>query len=212
VARVQHSSGLLVAGTAFEDLDEAPRDIRAGVEWLRSRAHQRVAIAGHSLGAVKCIFTQATAPIPRLAALIAISPPRLAYQPQVDAPTGEKFLENLEAARALVRSGRGETPIPAEVPIPSLFGAAQFVKKYGPEDRYDLAKHFSTITVPSRLVLGTSEIESMVSIRATAQAADQIAAAHPALARHIVEGADHNYTGKTDALIEIVSDWLAGSD
>ena len=121
-------------------------------------------------------------------------------------------MDTLEAARKLVSSGQGETPIVAEVPIPSFFGAAQFVKKYGPEDRYDLAKHFPTITVPSLLVLGTSEIESMVSIRATAQAADQIAAAHPALARHVVEGADHNYTGKTDVLIEIVSGWLAGSE
>lgn len=86
------------------------------------------------------------------------------------------------------------------------------MKKYGPEDRYDLLVHFPQITTPSLLVLGTQEIQDMVSIGATAAVSDQIVAAHPALARHIVEGADHRYTGKSDDLVDIVARWLASSD
>jgi pimeloyl-ACP methyl ester carboxylesterase len=211
VARIMGPSGPVLGGTAFEDLDEAPLDVRAGFEWLRSRGHERVVIAGHSLGAVKCIFTQATAPLDGLAGLIAISPPRLAYQAQVDAATGELFLATLESARELVDSGRGDAVIQAEVPLPSLFGAAQYVKKYGPEDRYDIGAYFPRITTPSLLVLGTKEVQEMVSIAATAAVVDDIDAVHPALTTQLVDGADHQYTDRLGALLKVVAGWLEGA-
>lgn len=208
ISRVARPDGAGLGGVAFEDLDEAPQDVHAGVRWLVARGHTRVAITGHSLGAVKCIYTQATAPLPEVACLIALSPPRLAYAVQADSANGQRFLEVLVQARRLVELGHPDELIRTEVPIPAYFTAHQFLRKYGPEDRYDLARHLPSIACPVFLLLGTREAVDSVAIAGTAAVAPALAASQPGLTLVHIDGADHVYTRTLEPVLDAVTEWL----
>ncbi len=73
------AAGRGLQGAAFERVDDAPLDLAAWIELLASRGYQRIGILGHSLGAVKAIFTLAQPEHPQVAALVAVSPPHLSY-------------------------------------------------------------------------------------------------------------------------------------
>jgi alpha-beta hydrolase superfamily lysophospholipase len=207
VSRVARPGGGL-GGVAFEDLDEAPQDVHAGARWLQTRGHRRIALAGHSLGAVKGIYTQAVAPVAAAAGVIALSPPRLAYAVQAESVHGPRFQEALARARRLVDAGRPDELLPTEVPIPAYFAAAQFLKKYGPEDRYDLVRHLPRVACPVLLVLGTREAADSAAIGGTAAAAAALAGALPHLRVVSIDGADHVYTGVLESVLDAVVEWL----
>lgn len=208
VSRVARPGGNELGGVAFEDLDEAPRDVHAGVRWLASRGHRRIGIAGHSLGAVKCIVTQAVEPVANTACLIALSPPRLAYAVQAESAEGPRFVETLERARRLVEAGRADELMRSETPIPAFFSAGQYLKKYGPEDRYDLVRHLPQVQCPVLLLYGTREAVDVAAIGGTAAAASALAAANPQIRIATVDGADHVYTRTLDTVLDCVTDWL----
>ena len=51
--------GGLRLGAAYETVDDCRFDLLAWVAWLRQHVGPRVALAGHSLGAVKCLYAAA---------------------------------------------------------------------------------------------------------------------------------------------------------
>lgn len=208
ISRVAHVDGPLIGGAAFEDLDDAPRDLHAGVEYLHERGHTRIGLAGHSLGAVKTIYTQATAPVANAACVVALSPPRLSHTLQAEAHTGPTFLATYERAKRLVDEGRGDEPIRTETPVAAYFSAAGIVKKYGPEDRYDILRHVPSVRCPIFLLMGTREMVDMVQVGGTAAIAPRLAAAHPDFHVATIDGADHVYSRTLDAVIGAVTDWL----
>jgi hypothetical protein len=63
-------------GGSYERLDEAPLDVTGAVGALRRLGHNQVLLAGQSLGAVKIVFAQATAPIEGVVGVIPRSGPR----------------------------------------------------------------------------------------------------------------------------------------
>lgn len=199
-------------GTAFEDLDEAAFDLHAGAGFLRERGAARIAIGGHSLGAVKSIYVQATRSVPGAACVLAVSPPRIAYEVQDSGDFRERFQSTLAQARDLVSKDKANELINATVPIPSYFGAAQYEKKYGPESRYDVARHLPNLGVPVFLLFGTSEIESMQQIRASSIVAAELARTNPKMAHYeVIEGADHSYTGLVPMATAQAVAWLSKS-
>lgn len=208
VSRLRRGAEAGYGGVAFEDLDDAPVDLEAGVGWLRERGHTRVALAGHSLGAVKSILTQATRPDDAIAGVIALSPPRLNHQAQLDSANRDRFKLAYEQALRWTEEGRGDDLFVTDVPIPSIFAAAQFVKKYGPEDRYDLARHLPAIHCPTLLVIGTREMADLVSIGATAGCLPDMRKAMTNLTVRRVEELDHSYTGRAQEVGQLVIDWL----
>lgn len=183
-------------GTAFEDLDEAAFDLDAGAAFLRSKGASRLAIAGHSLGAVKSIYVQATRPIEGASCIVAVSPPRIAWEVQTSGAMAAKFNETRAIALELIAQGRGNDLISASVPIASRFGATQYEKKYGPESRYDIARHLDALTVPIFFLFGSAELEAGAQLKASAVVTKAWAESHPAQATFdMIEGADHSYTG-----------------
>jgi pimeloyl-ACP methyl ester carboxylesterase len=146
------------------------------------------------------------APVAAAAGVIALSPPRLAYAVQAESAHGPRFQEALARARRLVDAGRPDELLPTEVPIPAYFAAAQFLKKYGPEDRYDLVRHLPRVACPVLLVLGTREAADSAAIGGTAAAA--LAGALPHLRVVSIDGADHVYTGVLESVLDAVVEWL----
>ena len=98
------AKGAVRSGAAYELVDDSRHDLAAWISWLQQHVGQRVAVLGHSLGAVKCLY--ALAQQPHLEALIAISPPRLSYSWFCQSAKATEFLETYRRAEGLMQQGQ----------------------------------------------------------------------------------------------------------
>ncbi len=99
--------GRRLQGAAYEIIDACCHDVTAWLALLRERGYRRLGILGHSLGAVKAIYSQVHRAQADVAWIVAISPPRLSYSGFLDDARREEFLRDYGKAEDLVRQGRG---------------------------------------------------------------------------------------------------------
>lgn len=202
--------GALRQGAAYEVVDDSRHDIDAWVNFLVGRGLRRIGLLGHSLGAVKAVFSQAHEPHNHVSALLAISPPRLSYQTFMSGSDRDLFLPSLHAAQQLVAAGEPETLFTANYPLPLLISAASFLDKYGPGERYDILRYLPQLQVPTLFVYGSREVESG---RSAFQGLPGLLEQHkPSLLDMevaVIPNADHFYTGTQGLLADQISHWLA---
>lgn len=193
-------------GAAYEIVDDCRFDIAAWVDFLRERVGPRVGLVGHSLGAVKCLFSLAHETSLPVTCAVAISPPRLSYSWFCASPEGTKFLETYQQAEALVQAGRPTSLLDVPVPIPFAITAAGYVEKYGPDERYNYLNFLNGVRCPVLLTLGTIESANNMAFRGAAAA---IAELHRAKVSAVtIADADHFYTNTRPSLIAQLDQWL----
>lgn len=195
-------------GSAYERVDECRLDLRAWVQLLSERGYQRIGILGHSLGAVKTIYAAAHEPLPGVAALIAVSPPRLSYAHFAASPRGPGFLEELAIAEQHLAAGRPDALIDVRFPIPYVITAAGYLDKYGREERYNLLNLVDRVTLPTLFTFGSAEVQQSVAFRSFPEALEEKKAAGAKLSTVVVAGGDHHYTGVQGDLMNAVERWL----
>jgi pimeloyl-ACP methyl ester carboxylesterase len=91
-------------GAAYEIVDECRLDVAAWIDFLKSRGHQSLVLIGHSLGAVKGVYTQSHEKFSAVAAVIAISAPRLSYSAFMNAPESSLFWESMHTAEEMEKA------------------------------------------------------------------------------------------------------------
>src|SRR5262245_40246497 len=104
-------------GAAYELVDDCRHDLVAWIDFLKERVGPRVGLVGHSLGAVKTIYTLAHEDALPLSCAIAISPPRLSYAWFCESPEGPKFLETYQQADEHVQAGRHAMLLDVTLPL-----------------------------------------------------------------------------------------------
>jgi pimeloyl-ACP methyl ester carboxylesterase len=204
--------GPLRLGSALETVDECRHDLIAWLEFLASRNYGSVALVGHSLGAIKAIYTAARAAHPALRRLIAISPPRLSHAYYLESEKREEFLAQYRMAKEHAAAGHGEALMEIKTPLSFLVSAASFLDKYGPEEKYNFLREIGRLNVPTLFVYGSVELEEVgfrglpeaISAATSLDAAEKISVVS-------VAGANHVYTGQIDELSHKVRAWLAKS-
>lgn len=194
-------------GAAYEVIDDARRDFRAWCDLASERGYRRLAIWGHSLGAVKTVYVNAVESDARVVCAIASSPPRFVHQAYVDSEHGARFLQDIAAAQASVDAGQPERLIEALIPQPRAFSARTLLDKYGPQARYDYFQYLPNVQIPLLLTLGSLEIPD-VSFAPLAQRGPGLSSESNLLHYSLIEGADHFYTGRYDALWSAASRFL----
>jgi pimeloyl-ACP methyl ester carboxylesterase len=200
-------------GAAFEIVDDPRLDFRAWIDFAEAAGYRRVALWGHSLGAVKNIYYLANEADARVRWAVASSPPRQRYRAYLDMPLGEEFTATLQRATDLIERGEPEGLLRVRLPNPNIFSARTYVDKYGPQERYDVIKHLPKVQVPLLLTLGGEEGATAGSADAAsmwrwAEELGPAAEAQANLTFRLIEGADHFYTGRVPALWSAVSTWL----
>lgn len=198
-------------GAAFETVDECRLDAAAWAGWLAARGYRRIGLMGHSLGAVKAIYSLANAPEHSLAAvacLLAISPPRLAYSHFCQSAQAAEFQSELAAAESLMREGRGETLMSVRFPLPYLVSAAGYVDKYGPAERYNLLKFVANISCPALYTFGSLEVQQNPAFQGLPELLAAQAGARATLKVAVIAGADHFYSGVYSELADRLEFWL----
>lgn len=195
-------------GAAYERLDECRHDVAAWLDWLRQTAGPRVALVGHSLGAVKCLYALAHEPTLGAAAVVAISPPRLSYAWFCTSDEGPAFLETYRRAEQLVAADEPAALLDVQLPLPFVITAAGYVEKYGPDERSNYLTFVAGVACPVLVTFGTVEAARNMAFRGAAEALAELRRPPDRLATVTIEGADHFYTGVRPALFERVETWL----
>ena len=194
-------------GAAFERVDESPLDVRAWLDLLTERGFRRIGLLGHSMGAIKAIFTLAADDAPRVAALAALSPPRLSHASFRASPRSEDFLTTYAAAEELVCAGRGSELMLVDVPLPFYISAAGYLDRYGPEERYNVLRLFQRVACPTLVTYGSGEVPANLAFRGMPEAVAALATPANALEVAVIAGADHIYTGCHDSLAAVIGRW-----
>ncbi|MBI4339429.1 MAG: alpha/beta fold hydrolase [Chloroflexi bacterium] len=193
-------------GNAYEILDRCRRDLDAGVTWLARRGYNRIAIFGHSMGAVKVVYYQACVQDPRVAAVIASSPVRLSRSYFLASEAGEEYRRFYESAQALVDAGQPDTLISATFPNPQFYSARSYIDKHGPAERYNVLRHAHMVRCPLLLMAGS--LETHPRLRDCARDAFETIKYKPDARLVIQEGADHGWTNLREAQADHVLAWL----
>ena len=87
-------------GSAFELVDECRFDVAGWVAWLARQGYVRIALLGHSLGALKALYSQALEPQPGVRCVLALR--RRVCRTAISLP--------VRAGRGLSRNTRGPGP------------------------------------------------------------------------------------------------------
>jgi pimeloyl-ACP methyl ester carboxylesterase len=194
-------------GAAYELIEDCRHDMRAWLDFAERRGFQRIALWGHSLGAVKTVYFVATHGDPRVTCAIASSPPRFSYQAYLSGPNGARFKADIDRAEQLIQLGKPEELVEALIPQARPFSARTYINKYGPIARFDYFEHLPNVRVPLLLTLGGLETPD-VSFAPLAENGPGMSTRWPHIAYHLIDGADHFYAQHTADLWSAVSNWL----
>lgn len=196
-------------GAAYEVVDQCRYDLTAWIQCLLDRGCQQIGILGHSLGAIKAIYSQAHEPHPAVRCLIACSAPRLSYSAFMNSEAQPKFFESMASARELIEKGQPESLFQAKFPFPILITAAGYVDKYGPDERYNVLRLVDRISCRMLATYGQLELEN--GGIAFAGMVDELTRRRregQSLDVATVAGADHAYNGVYDRLGAKLFEWL----
>lgn len=208
ISTASSASGGIRLGAAYEVIDDCRRDVTAWVLYGERRGAQKIALIGHSMGAVKAVYAAAVAPQPTVTRVIGISPPRLSYRWFQQGPTATVFGRTLKEASDLVAQGQGKQLLEVEFPLPMMITAAGYLEKYGPQEKYNFLNHLSKINCPMLFTFGTLEMERNWAFRDLPEAVREHTGPAQLIDIRTLAGADHFYTNMHSELSATITDWL----
>ena len=196
-------------GAAFEVVDECRLDLAAWCDWLTTRHVQQIVLAGHSLGAIKALYSEAHQPHPRVAALLAMSPPRLSSAAFRHDPRSGDYFEALQLARQAVDGGQPRRLLEVRFPFPLIISAEGYLDNYGPQERYNVLRFVNRVQPPVLFTYGERELETGGTAFAGVPAAlASLADEGQSFEFATITAADHFYTDAYDGLSEALLGFL----
>ncbi|MBM4415871.1 MAG: alpha/beta hydrolase [Chloroflexi bacterium] len=198
-------------GYAHESVSDAPLDYAPWFELLRARGHRAIAIAGHSGGAVRAVYTQATASLDDVRAVLAVSPGEYDHD-GLRALHEPLFAETYARAERLVAAGEPDAYLRPGIPWGASWTASRFVDCFHADNRYSVVRRAPSLRVPALFVFGGEECADGASdeLPVCGYAMRQLrAAALPGVTVEVVEGANHGYVERGAELFATLRGWLA---
>ncbi len=147
-------------GSANELVSECVLDIDAWIAKCVDLGFKRIGLFGHSLGAIKSIYSQAFHPNQNAKLVIAASPSGLSHTAFSASPRAHDYLRCLDWAKTQVESGNGATIGNVTFPFKLLMSAQTFFDKYGEEEKYNFLRFIDQVNVPLLLTFGEGEVNS----------------------------------------------------
>jgi alpha-beta hydrolase superfamily lysophospholipase len=193
-------------GAVFEIVDDCRHDLAGWIAWLRGNVGPRIALLGHSLGAVKSLYAIAQGQV--VDALIALSPPRLSHSWFCQSAKAGEFLSSYRQAEALVAGGEPATLIEVKTPLPMHITAAGYCEKYGPDERYNYLRFLHAVRCPTLMLFGGKEVVDNVAFQAAPEEVTRWRDKRPNLTVDVIPGGDHFYTGVRAEAWQRIEAWL----
>jgi pimeloyl-ACP methyl ester carboxylesterase len=200
-------------GAAYEVVDDCRHDWRAWLDFLQFRGYGRICLWGHSLGAVKTIHYLSTEEDARVPLAIAASPPLFSYADYMHKEKAEDFKRLYDKAQTLVESAAGDELLAVTIPTNIVVAARTYVDKYGPEERYNILDALPKVPVPILVTIGSEEGLGLHSsdwfpFGGLAQKVSDLSSQTQNLSFEMIEGANHAYAGREDALWSVAQRWV----
>lgn len=209
IAVVHTRRGGMRQGAAFETVDDCRHDVTAWLDFLLDRGYRAPGLFGHSLGAIKALYSQAFAPHPEARLIVAVSPPRLSCRAFRAGEDHSRYEEDLATAQQHVASGRPQQLIETRFPVPLIISAGSYVDKYGPEERYNILRFVPQVGCPHAFIYGGQELAAgNIAFTGVPEAIEALPRRRFPAPVFTVPDADHMYTGKWDALARVILHWL----
>jgi len=195
-------------GAAYETIDDARHDVAAWMAWLKQQGKQRIGLVGHSMGAVKAIYSLAREPQLSPVCLVALSPPRLSYLAFCAGSGAAQFLDTYSRAEQLVESGQPAALMEVQIPLPYVTTAAGYVEKYGPDERYNFLLSLPGVNCPTLVTVGSREAASNLAFQRLPEDLEALRHRQHSLHIEVIPDADHAYTGVRSQLFGRIEAWL----
>jgi len=194
-------------GAAFEIVDDCRHDLAAWADELVRRGRRRIALIGHSLGAIKSLYCQAWQAHDQVVRIVALSASRLSYERFLACEKNLQFRQAISQATRLVEQDRGDELIKVTFPFPTHITAFAYRDKYGREDRYNWLRFAPQVQVPTLLLFGEHELRDNAAFEGILEDIQQLRTAAN-FATHVVPDCDHFYSGKHAVVIPVITEWL----
>ena len=201
-------AGTVHLGAAFERVGDCTADINGWVDFLVGRGLERTLIVGHSLGAIKALYSQAHSRHDHVHAICALSATRLNHQQLLNSPEGDRFQQMLQQARDLVDGGQPDALMRVSFPFATWMGAGAYLEKYGTDNHYDWFEFAERISVPTLLVFGERELSQNPAFDGLQEQLEVRLAGWDHFTLEIVAEADHFYSGKSAEACQLLKEWL----
>ena len=193
-------------GAAVEIIDESKFDLYAWVEFLVKHGKRNVMLVGHSLGAIKSLYSHAHLPHENVKRIAAFSATKLSYDSLLSSTKGERFSHWLSESQQLIADNQGEQLIFVDFPFPTWMSANAYLKKYGAGDRYNWLNFVEQIQIPVLAVFG--EIEMKENPAFAAMQVDLNNMTQPNFKIQYIPNADHFYSACFRDASECLLTWL----
>lgn len=192
----------LLAGGGWERFDESPHDIAAWIALAVAQGFPGVVLVGHSLGALKVGYYQATRHDPRVLGIVVASPPLRATELNVDL---------VVVAERLVAEGHGKDLLPwgsTNAGAGTVSGQTYLNRVRTNLDVFGFVTpnpRSVRITEPILAFYGSNEPE--VGGQAELNKIQVNAPFSPSVETHIIDGANHSYSGREEEVGALIASW-----
>jgi pimeloyl-ACP methyl ester carboxylesterase len=193
-----------LGGEGFYRFDEEPHDVAGWINFLTAQGAEQIVLFGHSGGVRRALYYQAERQDPRVVGMILAGASDRSFT-AIDAA-------RLELAERMVAEGQGEALLPVPEGEPLVFGmeSAESYARWGRYVRQFAADGDTpwpaSIRVPVLATVGALEYHPR--FRANLENMHARAVQAPHFDIQVIEGADHDYTGRERELAEVVLGWL----
>jgi pimeloyl-ACP methyl ester carboxylesterase len=209
------SNGLSViqAGAAYESIGDAVKDLHAWVVWGKELGYRRIGILGHSLGAVKTVFSlsQSMELFSQVQQLVLLSPPRFSPSLFRADPRGTRYASAMAQAIEAMEGGEPDKLMRVSYPFPMLISARAYREKYGEPAKYDYLPLASSILIPTLWCFGSQEVRSGKGSFRDADQHWRNLGLPPIHSLEVIDRGDHNYAEVLPELLQCIDRWMAGA-
>ncbi|MEE2641490.1 MAG: hypothetical protein VX768_12755 [Planctomycetota bacterium] len=203
----QHPDNWL--GSSNERISDCHLDLEAWSTKARKLGFARIALLGHSLGAIKAIYSEAFHPRPEIRAIVAASPSCLSCSHFRNSHRAGEFGQCLNWAQQEIESGHGQRISEVSFPFQLQMSPRTFVDKYGEEEKYNILRFIDRVDKPLRLSFGEAELRgnnpafSDLDLRL-----QPLIMNHPSISQTILPDTDHYYSGMQGELAKMIISWF----
>lgn len=204
-----HRKGRRIRGGGYWGIpSEQDLDIAAWIDFAEARGYPRVVLAGHSAGWAAVAAYRVRTQDSRVVGMVLASGTAQAMEPLRDRKV-------LDKARALVAAGLGDELIPLpNRSFPSYISAATLDQANTPPAQLDFfglrsqEAGVTRLTCPLLAFYGTrGDVGSQADLDVIKSAPARLSVPGLAVETHLIEGADHMYTGEEAQVAAVISDW-----
>ena len=222
IAESPRTAEVSKSGGAYHRFEDSVLDLESWVSEAERRGYGRVVLFGHSLGSLKATHYLFRTGDSRVKGLVLASTADLVAMHE-GRYTEQELADFLATARRLIAEGRGANLMPPECGLGLLFqpvSAEAYLDRFDEPASWDVMDLYDrgskrafealrSVSVPILASFGTTE--ETVPVDRLDAAFDRLqreAAGAPSFRRHVLEGANHFYSGYGDEVAAVTLAWL----